>query len=138
MMDDTKSGMSLNPPSVSPVLKTQIMIQLETDFPYELFKEDFTVNATSQTNSSYIRYMNVISVDDEAKQITCMFGGAWSGLFDILIRHKHFGRIQTKDLVLDVSAKVSSYTPKSGSIYGGTLLTITGENFGNTYTDNPV
>lgn len=26
MMDDTKSGMSLNPPSASPVLKTQIMI----------------------------------------------------------------------------------------------------------------
>ena len=26
----------------------------------------------------------------------------------------------------------------TGSIYGGTLLTITGNNFGNVYTDNPV
>jgi hypothetical protein len=39
---------------------------------------------------------------------------------------------------LDVSASVTSYYPKVGSIYGGTLLTITGENFGEEKTDNPV
>jgi len=31
-----------------------------------------------------------------------------------------------------------SISPKQGSIYGGTLLTIKGSNFGNVYTDNPV
>jgi len=41
-------------------------------------------------------------------------------------------------VILDVSASVTSYTPMSGSIYGGTLLTITGTNFGNEITDNPV
>jgi hypothetical protein len=33
-------------------------------------------------------------------------------------------------MLLDVSSKISSVTPTVGSIYGGTLLTITGTNFG--------
>ena len=33
---------------------------------------------------------------------------------------------------------MTGVTPKIGSIYGGTELTITGTNFGNVYTDNPV
>lgn len=74
-----KSGVSITPSSVSPVLKQNVTIQLETDFPYTLVREHFTVNATSETNSSYIRYMNVIDVDDANKQLVCKFGGAWSG-----------------------------------------------------------
>jgi hypothetical protein len=98
---------------------------LETDFPYTLKREDFTVNATSETNSSYIRYMNVIDVDDANKQIVCKFGGAWSGKFSIRIRHATFGLIKST-LLLDVSANTTSVDKKKGSIYGGTLLTITG------------
>jgi hypothetical protein len=33
---------------------------------------------------------------------------------------------------------VTSVTPMSGSIYGGTILTIAGTNFGTKITDNPV
>jgi hypothetical protein len=51
------------------------------DFSYTLAKEDLSINATSTTNSSYIRYMNVIEVDDNAKTFTAMFGGAYSGQF---------------------------------------------------------
>ena len=54
---------------------------METDFPYTLLKEDLSINATSTDDSSYIRYLNVISVDDEAKQFTAMFGGAYSGTY---------------------------------------------------------
>lgn len=46
--------------------------------------------------------------------------------------------MQTKDLILNVGTTVKSYEPKQGSIYGGTLLTITGTNFGKEKTDNPV
>jgi hypothetical protein len=111
---------------------------METDFPYTLAKEDLSINATSTTNSSYIRYMNVISVDDSAKTFTAMFGGAYSGQFQISIRHKDYGLVDTEGLILDVSATVTSYTPMEGSIYGGTLLTIIGTNFGDAFTDNPV
>jgi len=54
------------------------------------------------------------------------------------IRHKTFGLIETKDMILDVSSRVSSISPKIGSIYGGTMVTITGTNFGTEKTDNPV
>jgi len=43
--------------------------------------EDFSVNATSVTDESYVRYLNVLSVNDEAKSLRVMFGGAYSGLF---------------------------------------------------------
>jgi hypothetical protein len=111
---------------------------MEADFPYTLAKEDLSINATSTTNSSYIRYMNVISVDDSAKTFTAMFGGAYSGQFQISIRHKEYGLVGTEGLILDVSASVTSFSHQEGSIYGGTLLTITGTNFGTVYTDNPV
>lgn len=96
------------------------------------------MNATSTTNSSYVRYLNVIEVDDTAKTFTAMFGGAYSGQFHVSIRHTEYGLVGTEGLILDVSASVTSYSPTSGSIYGGTLLTITGTNFGDVYTDNPV
>jgi hypothetical protein len=41
-------------------------------------------------------------------------------------------------MILDVNSRVNSFSPKVGSIYGGTLLTITGTNFGTVKTDNPV
>lgn len=138
MKTEVKSSLTLTPSSASPVLKTKITVQLESDFPYTLVKEELTMNATSTTDSSYIRYLRVVEVDDAAKTFTALFGGAHSGLFQISIRHKDFGLIGTEGLILDVSASVTSYFPMSGSIYGGTLLTITGTNFGDVYTDNPV
>jgi len=101
-------------------------------------KDDFTVNATSIIDESYIRYLNVLSVDNDAKTIKAMFGGAKSGDFQMSIRHKTYGIVDTKDMILDVSSKVTDVSPKVGSIYGGTLLTITGTNFGDQKTDNPV
>ena len=41
-------------------------------------------------------------------------------------------------MLLDVSANTTSVDKKQGSIYGGTLLTITGSNYGSEITDNPV
>jgi hypothetical protein len=87
MKPSVKSGMSLIPSSVSPVLKTNVTIQLESDFPYTLSKDDFTVNATNQTNTTYIRYLKVIDVDDASKTIVAKFGGAWSGTYDVSVRH---------------------------------------------------
>jgi hypothetical protein len=79
---DVQGSTNLIPNTASPVLKTPIVIQLDLDFPYELQSgADFTVNATSVADESYIRYLNVLSVDNEAKTIRAMFGGAYSGVF---------------------------------------------------------
>jgi hypothetical protein len=54
------------------------------------------------------------------------------------IRHKFYGLVDTDGMILDVSTKVSKVSPLVGSINGGTLVTITGTNFGTQKTDNPV
>jgi hypothetical protein len=119
-------------------LKTPIVITIDDAFPYELNAEHFTVNATSVNDETYIRYLNVLSVDNDAKTIRAMFGGAYSGMFQMSIRHKSYGLLDTEGMILDVSSKVTRVTPLSGSIYGGTLITIEGSNFGTQKTDNPV
>ena len=137
-MSNKKSGLLLSPSSANPTLKTKINITIERDFPYTLDKADFSVNATNISNPSYFRQMNVISVDDASKTLTCMFGGAWSGKYQISIRHRQFGLLYTNDVILTVGSNVTSVTPNIGSVYGGTLLTIQGTNFGKEFTDNPV
>jgi len=96
------------PTSSSPVLKRPITFTITDTFPYTLAKEDFRVTAISQDDPSYIKYLNVISVDDAAKSFTAMFGGAYSGMFDIEILHTTFGTIKSSDFTLDVSAEVTS------------------------------
>jgi hypothetical protein len=94
---DIQASKDLNPNSVNPVLKTIVTISLDEFFPYELKKEEFSVNATAicvkpklpngeedPTPSycdNYVRYLNVLSVDDSKKTIRAMFGGARSGAF---------------------------------------------------------
>ena len=68
--------------------------------------------------------MNVIGVDDSTKTIICMFGGAWSGLYQLSIRHRQFGLLETVGITLTVGSNVTSISPSTGSIYGGTLITI--------------
>jgi hypothetical protein len=46
--------------------------------------------------------------------------------------------IDTSSILFTVESTITSVVPQTGSIYGGTLLTITGTNFGDVYTDNPV
>lgn len=129
--DNVQASSDLNPNSASPVLKTPIVISLDAGFPYELLDpKDFTVNATSVNDENYIRYLNVLSVDNSAKTIRAMFGGAYTGMFQMSIRHKMYGLLDTEGMILDVSSKVSNVSPLVGSIHGGTLVTITGSNFG--------
>lgn len=84
--------------------------------------------------------MNVLSVDDSAKTITTMFGGAESkhGPFEVMVRHSVGGIIDSTGLILDVNTYVDSFSPKIGSIYGGQLIAVTGRNFGEVITDNPI
>ena len=39
---------------------------------------------------------------------------------------------------MTIGSNITSISPNVGSIYGGSLLTITGTNYGSTITDNPV
>jgi len=76
-----------------------------------------------------VRKLSVTAVDDTAKTVTVIFGGAYSGTYSIAVRHSKFGLIDTDDITLTVGSEVTSYSPNKGSIYGGTLLTIHGTNW---------
>lgn len=119
--DDSYNVESISPTSLSPVLKSNLTIQLPSSFPYTLNKEDFSVNATDRVNEGhyhyeppeYTRYLNVIDVDDDAKTITAKFGGAWTGNYSIKIRHAEAGILDTDEnsIILEVQAWMDSYSP---------------------------
>ena len=134
------SSYTMSPTSASPVLKTKITFTLDLDFTYTLDKADLSCNATNITNPSYVRHLNIIEVDNTAspKTFVAMFGGAWTGDYQIHLRHKQMGLMDTRGMILNVSTEVTSVSPNVGSIYGGTLVTIQGSNFGKEKEDNPV
>lgn len=139
MKSINKKGLTMSPSSVSPVIKTLITFSLETDFPHALKPEDISLNISAKTDASgALKAIAIVSVDDTKKTFTCKFGGAMSGDYNVFIRHKDFGLIDASSLTLKVESQYTSITPLTGSIYGGTLLTIKGKNFGTVYTDNPV
>jgi hypothetical protein len=87
MKDSIKNTLSLVPASASPVLKTKLTVTLESSFPHALNKADLFMWVTNKANSSIVKYVNVVSVDDSAKSFEAMFGGAESGVFDVHVKH---------------------------------------------------
>jgi hypothetical protein len=86
-----------------------------------------------------LRRMNVYSVDNVAKTISVIFGGAYSGTYDLKMSHKKYGLLDTKGMILTVGSEVTSFGPNTGSIYGGTLITLEGTNWDpEIKTNNPV
>ena len=61
--------------------------------------------------------MNVIGVNDTGKTVTVMFGGAWSGLYQMSIRHNVYGLVNTTGLILTVGSNVTNIVPTIGSIF---------------------
>jgi hypothetical protein len=68
-----------------------------------------------------------------------VFPGAASGFYNFEVSGSE-GNIEclTADIFIQTKLEVTEFTPRSGSTLGGTLVTITGEHFGTTDTDNPV
>lgn len=91
-----------------------------------------------QNQNTAVRRLNVIAAHAANNSIEAMFGGAYSGIYSVDIRHKTFGLIDTSALRFTVGSEYSAITPQVGSIYGGTLITITGTNWSTDKRDNPV
>jgi hypothetical protein len=80
----------------------------------------------------------VRSVDTTERQVTLNFRGAPTGDYAILISSQSKGRLDNENLKIKTEAFVTGFSPSSGSALGGTLVTITGENFSEKTIDNPV
>ena len=68
---------SISPNSVSPVLKNILTIYIQ-DFPETLSVDDLSVWVVSQKNTSIVRYINVIEVNNVNgnQYIRVKFGGS--------------------------------------------------------------
>jgi len=89
-------------------------------------------------DNGYSRDLYVMSVDNSAKTFIVKFNGAPMGAYKFQVTSSSasaYGRIDTSAVTLTTSSTVTSITPKTGSVYGGTLLTIQGTNFSTTKLD---
>jgi len=113
-------------------------LTVAAEYKDDLDPDDFEVECVSKTNSSYVRLMNVYKVDNKERLLVTMFGGAFMGKYNIVVRHKTLGLLKNTAGDFDVSSSITGISRSEGSTNGGTLLTITGTNFGKVYTDNPI
>lgn len=131
---------SITPNSVSPVLKTQVRI-IVTDYSDPLVKEDLEVSLVSQgMTPKIVRMMNVleVGVDGSNQFINVLFGGSESGVYDVKVRSRSYGRFDSTGISLTLIGKITDFNPKTGSVHGGTLITIDGFHFSKDPQDNPV
>jgi len=91
---------------------------------------DIEVDLINYADQTKNKKVNVVAVDDALKKITVKFGGAWSGNYRVEMKSLANGSFKSF-IELKVVGRLISFSPTSGSIYGGTLITIIGENFSN-------
>lgn len=69
------------------------------------------------------------------KTFTVKFNGAPPANYYFAVTSKIYGRLNASSISFKTSSTVTNISPKSGSVLGGTVLTITGTNFSNEKTD---
>ena len=132
------TALSILPASASPVLRTEIDIVLSSEFNNNLSTDDFTATLIKDDDVTFSKNLYIMSADQALNSIKIKFGGAKSGDYRIQLDSQMFGRVENSALILKVGSQVNSISPTSGSKYGGTIITIIGENFSDEILDNPV
>lgn len=80
-------------------------------------------------NNEGIRPLNVVAVDTTLKTITVKYGGTYSGTYDLVIKSTLNGNIDTTATQLKAVFEITGFTPTSGSIFGGSKITVQGGPF---------
>jgi len=97
-----------------------------------------SVKLVSTTDPNQVRPLNVIDVDNTNMEFKVRYGGAYSDLYKVIVTSKQYGNIDSSSLTFRAIGIVTDFQPRSGSVNGGTLITITGYNFSTDILDNPV
>ena len=83
-----------------------------------------------------------MSVDDPKKTITVKFNGAPIGAYTFVVTANSlpskYGILDSSAIIFQTSSTVTNISPSTGSVLGGTLLTITGTNFSTKILDQAV
>jgi hypothetical protein len=125
----------LTPNSISPVLKNLLTINV-TGFPNTMSKDDLEVSFVSTNLATpIVRKINVVEVGTTSvgHYIKAKFGGSESGIYQLNVRSRGYGNFDTTGITLTTIGKITDYNPKSGSVYGGTLITVDGYHFSDDY-----
>lgn len=134
-----QSGQTVSPNSVNPVISQVLTVTLESTYPETLTSTDeFSATLISADDPDFTRTLYVMSVNDADKSLTIKFPGADSGNYNIFLVGAGVGRIDKGPLAITVGSQVTGISPLSGSVLGGTLVTIDGINFSDDKYDNPV
>ena len=147
-IDVPKKGMmleSISPATASPILTQLLTLQLPRVYDSKLLDTDeWTVGLVTEDkelarpNGDMIRYLNVVEYDKSANTISVKYGGAYSGEYTILLRSKLVGPFNTEGITFTARFEYTDFNPKSGSRYGGSLITIEGGHFSEDIQKNPV
>ena len=137
------------PKDVNPVIKTDVKILLSESFSsFALQLDSFTAYVVKNlddgsspcdhfTGDNLEMYCGAINVD--LKSLDCVFPGAPSGKYDIVLRHIFLGGIGCGKFQFNVETVVSRVSHNTGSKYGGTKLVLDGRQFSpHSPYDNPV
>lgn len=85
---------NLSPQSVSPVLKTTIVVTLPSDYAGTVSVSEFTVQLLmDDTDKTYVKDLYIMSADSSAKTLTVKFGGAVSGAYRLRAVSQTYGRL---------------------------------------------
>lgn len=82
----------------------------------------------------FVRDLYIFEVDDVAKTFSVRYTGAPKGTYYFTVTSKAYtetttGKLAVSAIAFVVDGSVIDISPKQGSVYGGTLLTITGTGF---------
>jgi len=129
---------SISPDNYSPVLKTDLVITLSADYTGAYDTEDFTVQIVPSDSAHKTRTLNVYKTDSGSREITVRYGGAESDVYSLTVHSSSYGSLVTTGITFQAIGEVNTISPTSGSINGGTVLTLTGYTFSDDGTDNQV
>ena len=127
---------SLTPLTSSPSQKAVITV-VGTSFGSN--SNAVTVLLVNSTNSSIFYQLSVLTIN--ATTITAVLGGGKIGQYNLKVLIQGVGYSKegtTGSSLFSYTLAVTGISPSSGSIYGGTLITITGKNFSPINNQNQV
>jgi hypothetical protein len=85
------------PSIASPVLKTNLTMTI-ANFPATLTKSDLSANLVLQTDTTKVRPLNIIDIDNVNKKLVVRYGGAPSGIYNIVLTSKAYGNFDATSL----------------------------------------
>ena len=128
------SSLSISPNTASPVLKQNLAIQFDQSYETITDLSEYRVIIAGPEN--YSRQLNIVDWNDDDKKMIVKFNGAPSDSYSIKVEGPD-GFIGA-EIPFTTQIIVETIEPLQGSVLGGTLVTITGGQFGSVATDNPV